>query len=313
MALAVFDMIFHGQMKVGAVSDNASVSAAIVGVDTILTHAAREIFGTIVDPEVDVRHTPDRFEVDYGFRLNLGMLRRAALSADSRLCDPQPMLVIDALGLRAHDLGDPQEDTQDEGTLAGLFQLLIALAGRAIDRIDLLGETVDVKCGRDIYHVSYLTYRLLRDRAVRRGVAALARALTEPSLRQIAFVSRETGETILALDSRHILALSLLPEKDVLLIDEVRTMAVSLVGPNFRNDKTWTFTNGAQTIVATMHDAKFLNLVDNGLFSIRSGDVLIVNMRIVTRQGTKGLSSTYDVLKVVDLRWPKRHIAMPGV
>ena len=315
MALAVFDVSFKGVLQSGTTVDDRYVSESVVGIDTILTASARELYGRIVDPEIDIRRDPgsDLFEVDYGFGINLGMARRATLSGDAFLMDPQPMVIVDALGLRPHDLGDPVESDRENGTIDGLLPLLLAVGGREIDRVDLLGQVVDVKCGNDVFHVSYYTYRLFRNRAVRRAVAAFADALKNPKLQRIVFSSRETGETILELDSRHILSLSMPAENDVLLFDEVRTMALSLRAPVYGRDTAWVFSTGSQVISVKMQDERFQALVDNGVFSLYPGDILIVNMRITTRQTSKGLFSDYAVLKVIDMRWPNRHIAMPGV
>lgn len=315
MALAVFDVSFKGLLRSGATSEDLSVSESVVGIDTILTASAMELYGRLVEAEIDVRRNPgsDLFEVDYGFGINLGMARRAALSGNALLMNPQPMIVLDALGLRKHDLADPQQSDEEDGTLPGLFQLLIALGGREIDRVDLLGDVVDINCGRDVFHMSYTTYRLLRNRGVRRAISAFGDALKNTKLQRIVFTSRTTGEVIVELDSRHILSLAMPEEKDVLLIDEVRTMALSLAGPVAGADDTWTFSTGSQMINIRMLDANFQALVDNGVFSLYPGDILIANVRIVARQTAEGLTSEYTILKGVDMRWPNRHIALPGV
>ena len=314
MALAVFDVSFKGLLKSGATADDHYVAEAVVGIDTVLTASAQELYGRIVDPEIDIRRAPgsDLFEVDFGFGINLGMARRAALAQDEHLMNPQPMLVVDALGLRPRDLADPLPGDDEDGDEAGLFQLLLALGGREINRVNLLGDVVDVSCGDDVYHVSYCTYRLLRNRAVRRSIAALADSLKNKDLQRIVFTSRATGEVILELDSRHIVALSMPAEHDALLVDEVRTMALSLLAPVYGREAAWTFSTGSQTLQIKMCDEHFSSLVDNGVFSLYPGDILIANVRITTTQTMKGLVSEYAVLKVVDMRWPNRHIALAG-
>lgn len=314
MALAVFDVSFKGLLKSGAAAEDHYVSEAVVGIDTVLTASASELYGRIVDPEIDIRRAPgsDLFEVDFGFGINLGMARRAALAQDEHLMNPQPLLVIDALGLRPRDLADPPPSEDEDGDVDGLFQLLLAMGGREVDCVDLLGDVVDIKCGMDVFHVSYCTYRLLRNRSVRRAIAALADSLKNKDLQCIVFTSRVTGEVILELDSRHIVALSMPAERDVLLINEVRTMALSLLAPVYGREAEWTFSTGSQTLQIKMCDEHFSSLVDNGVFSLYPGDILIANVRITTWQTAKGLVSEYAVLKVVDMRWPNRHIALAG-
>ena len=148
---------------------------------------------------------------------------------------------------------------------------------------------------------------------MRRAISAFGDALKNTKLQRIVFTSRTTGGVILELDSRHILSLAMPVEKDVQLLDEVHTMVLSLAGPIAGVDDTWTFSTGSQTIKVRMQDEHFQALVNNGVFSLYPGDILIANVRVVARQTSLGLSSEYNILKVVDMRWPNRHIALPGV
>lgn len=108
-------------------------------------------------------------------------------------------------------------------------------------------------------------------------------------------------------------ALAMPEPRDVLLVDETRTMALALAAPVFCNDRFWTFVDGAQTIRARMCDKAFLNIIDNGVFALKPGEILVVNMHVTTVQTPEGLKSTYDIVRVVDHRKPGRHLPMPGV
>lgn len=316
MALATFDITFEGTHALQTTSQNAALSGAIIALDRLLTSATRAIYGHLVDPEVDVRRTdvPGLYEVDLGFRLNFGMARRATLSGVARYSDPQPAVVMRALGWTLRDLATPREESREEGTVDGMVPLLLALAGRRIDRLFLVGSQVDIEAGDSLFHMENDAYRLLRHREVRESLAQFAEALRDPAITKIVLTDRKTGELLGKIEPAQVGDFALPGAEPVLLVDEVRTMALQLTAPTFRQEGFWTFTNGARTICAEMADADFLRVIDNGIFAAKPGEILIVNMHVETVQRVDGtLRTRYTVVRVVDHRKPAHHLPMPGI
>ena len=315
MALTSFDLTLEGTLHEGTTSEDSAVARAIIGVDELLTSAARALYGYLGDPEVDVRRkeAPGAYEIDLGFRSNFGMARRAALSGVAKFEEPEPAVVMRALGWFVQDLAEPAEADVEEGTMNGLVPFLIAVAGRRFDRIYLVGDTVDVEVGDDMYHITNDAYRLLRHIGVRQGLSDLASALKSAEVSRIVISDRETGDVMMTILPQHYEALRLPEIRDEVLYDETRTMALSLASPVFCNDRFWTFTDGCQTIRAEMKDADFLRIIDNGVFALKSGEILVVKMHVVTTETPTGLVSTYEIVHVLDHRKPNRHIPMPGV
>lgn len=316
MTLASFDVsLIETSQKSKFIAKDPAQAAAIIGLDRVLVAAARELYGSIADPFMDLRRGKENelFEVDYGFRLNLGVFRRAQLSADSFLTDPQPWIVLDALGLREQDLADPSEGEREEGTLNGLLPLLLTLGARPIDHVHIIGNVVDVCAGDRCYRISFPAYRLLRSRQVREGLNQIAEALGYAHLKKISFTSRTTGNLILELNPQDILALKNPLESSVELVNEVRTMALTIKQDDFRQQKGWTLFDGVQTLLVKMSDQAFMKLVDNGLVALHTGAILVVNARIKTTQTSQGLLTSYEIVKVVDYQLPELHYPMPGL
>ncbi|MDR3898562.1 MAG: hypothetical protein Q3X95_04805 [Duodenibacillus sp.] len=316
MTLAVFDIEYEGLRRRETTSGNPAVRESVIGLDAMLTNAGRALFGYLVEPEVDVRATDEVgcLEVDLGFNANYGMARRASLAGVPQYIDPQPAVVMEALGLRAPDLADASEAERPEGWVSGLIPLLIRLNGRHIDRVFLTGDLVDVEVGDEVFHIPVNTYRLLRHIGVRRGLQQLVSAIADPDISRIIFCERETRAPILELGAGDITSLALVEDAEVPLVDEVRTMALALAAPVFRNDDCWSFTDGLQTIHAHMCDEEFLHTIDSGVFGLRPGEILIVNMHVTTVQrADEGLVSIYDIVRVIDHRKPGKHILIPGI
>ncbi len=316
MTQAVFDLEFSGLKQRETTSGNPAVAHAVIGIDKMLTAASVELFGTLVEPEVDVRAAGaiGAYEVDLGFRIDAGKYACAKRDREARLTNPDPHWIPKALGFVPRDLADEPEADVPLGWCRGLVQLLLALNGRAIDRVFLTGKSVDIETGDDRYVVSLETYELLKNREVREGLEALAKSLTDPEICRVAVKARDTGEEILAFDAGAVVALSLNEQSEVLLVEEVRTMALRLAVPVYRTRDAWHFDDGLQKIEAQMNDSRVLAMIDSGIFMLDAGDVLVVNMRVRTMQSVgEGLVSTYEIIRVLDCRSAKRHLLMPGI
>lgn len=317
MTLAVFNFEFRGLPHREATSANPAVAHAVIGIDTVLTEASKVLFGCVVEPEIDVRAgqgTGD-FEVDLGFRIDAGKAQCAALAGKPFYAQPQPEVVLSALGFAKAHRTPEQAACLPEGWCDGLVELLLRLGGRQPEKIYLTGKHVDVDVGHEErYVVSKQTYELLKNRGVRRGLQAFAAALADSGIAEISVSERESGETVFTLQAAHIAAFSLVEPEEVFLVEKIRTMALTLQSPVFRNSQAWFFDNGLQHIQAVMCDRDFLSLIDSGVFELQAGDVIVANVRVRTRhRRDAGLSSTYEVIGVLDTRRVDTDILMPGI
>lgn len=317
MTLAVFNLEFRGLPHREATSVNPSVAHAVIGMDTLLTEASKVLFGCVVEPEIDVRAgegTGD-FEVDLGFRIDFGKARCAILAGESFYAEPQPDVVLTALGFEKIERTPEQAALLPDGWCDGLVDLLMRLGGRRPEKIYLTGKHVDIDVGHEErYVVSKQTYELFKSRRVRMGMQALADALTDSEIVEITISERNSGETVFTLQAAHINDFAVTEADEVLLAEKVRTMALTLQAPVFRNSQAWFFDNGLQHIQAAMCDKKFLSLIDSGIFELRPGDMLVANVRVRTRHRRgSGLFSTYEVIGVLDTRRFDDDILMPGI
>ena len=312
MTLAVFNLEFRGLPHREATSANPAVAHAVIGIDTLLTQASKVLFGRVVEPEIDVRAgdgTGD-FEVDLGFRVDAGKAHCAALAGESFYADPQPDVVLRALGFVAINRTPEELAALPEGWCDGLVALMLRLGGRQPEKIYLTGKNVDIDVGHEErYVVDKATYELFKNRKVRAGLKALVDALADNEIAE-----RDAQEPVFVLQPGHINAFSVGEPQEVLLLEKVRTMALTLQAPIFRNAQAWFFNNGLQHIQATMGDKDFLSLIDSGIFDLQSGDVLVANVRVRTlHRRDVGLVSTYEVVGVLDIRRANTDILMPGI
>ena len=312
MTLAVFNLEFRGLPHREATSANPAVAHAVIGIDTLLTQASKVLFGRVVEPEIDVRAGDGTGE---GFRVDAGKAHCAALAGESFYADPQPDVVLRALGFVAINRTPEELAALSEGWCDGLVALMLRLGGRQPEKIYLTGKNVDIDVGHEErYVVDKATYELFKNRKVRAGLKALVDALADNEIAEINVSERDAQEPVFVLQPGHINAFSVGEPQEVLLLEKVRTMALTLQAPIFRNAQAWFFNNGLQHIQATMGDKDFLSLIDSGIFDLQSGDVLVANVRVRTlHRRDVGLVSTYEVVGVLDIRRANTDILMPGI
>ena len=212
---------------------------------------------------------------------------------------------------------EPVSETEPDlapGSVEGVLPLILALAGRGVTQVFYMGDSVDVRAGtRGLFHVSRASYQLFSSIEVRRGFAALGKALADPAVTGIRIVDRASGAQVCSLSAAEIEHLRMPQARNVKLTDTVVTVALQLAGPVFRTDEGWIFTDGRQEVRAQMCDEEFLRVVDNGIFPIEPGMILIVNMRVQSSQVAGKLMSDCSIIKVLDLRDSRSHLPMPGI
>ena len=302
--LEVFDIAFDGVQNARPTTTNRAVSEAIIGTDSLLTSATSAIYGHLVEPEIDIRRNADgtTYSVDLGFRRNLGMARRAELSGVPSLINPSEQVIAAALGWRPCASGR-----------MGLFQLLAALKGRPLDDVRLRDECVAIVAGGETFEVDGYTYMLMRHTGTREAIAQMASAFEDPAVTKLEIRLRGEARPVIEIDRADAGCYAMPAVQEVVLVDEVHRQALQLPNSTFRDDQLWTFFDGEQTIRARMEDRDFLQVIDHGVFRLHAGDILIVNVHVCTRQTPSGLVSDYEVVRVLDVRKPGKHLLVPGV
>ncbi len=100
-------------------------------------------------------------------------------------------------------------------------------------------------------------------------------------------------------------------QPDDLLIDETRTMALSIVSLAFKEENKWRLSDGSSTIYAGISDKEFLKKVDENLVSFSKGDVLMCRVRVKQWQDVSGVKTDYVVEEVLEHRPGRRQMKLP--
>jgi len=103
------------------------------------------------------------------------------------------------------------------------------------------------------------------------------------------------------------------PEQmSVLLLDEHRKMAFSIVSLAFKND-TWRLSDGAGKVHVAIADTNFLKRVNSDQISLSKGDVLVCSVRTRQWQTIDSVKTEYAVTDVLEHRPAARQLPLPGL
>ena len=141
----------------------------------------------------------------------------------------------------------------------------------------------------------------------------ICRAFEDPAVSKIEIRARGADKPVIEIERKDAASFAMPAVQEVVLVDEIHRQALQLPNSTFRDDQIWTFFDGEQTIRARMEDADFLRVIDHGVFRLNAGDILVVNMHVCTKQTPSGLVSDYEVVRVLDVRKPGKHVLVPGV
>lgn len=182
----------------------------------------------------------------------------------------------------------------------GVLYLIKRFRGRNPDSVqELENNMVRLQFGDETYDISVDTLRVMQSLPVR---DALQKIIEEPLKQEgiDTFEVRDSGKTILSIDSTESVWFSKPSLPDDVLIDIRKKGAFSILSLAFKEDNKWRLHDGASTISATIADEDFIRRVDTSDVSFSKGDVLICEIHFVQRRTDTGLKNEYTVERVID-------------
>jgi hypothetical protein len=196
------------------------------------------------------------------------------------------------------------------GTGKGLVHVLKWLRGRTIKRIETKEKTATIiMVDEDRLEVEKAVIDLLRDRVVREEIARVLAPLEREGISSVGFGSdTEIAEVV---TENEVSWFSVPPQEDILILEDVRKMAFSIISLAFKEDNKWRLHDGNATIHAAIADTVFLNRVDQNIETFAKNDILICQVRVKQWQTGQGAKTDYVVEKMLEHRQAARQLALP--
>ncbi|MGY3231792.1 hypothetical protein ACVWWJ_003276 [Luteibacter sp. HA06] len=200
----------------------------------------------------------------------------------------------------------------------GMISLLKWLRNRTPDRTELIEPGPDGKprvrifVGDEYYDVEKGALDLLRDVGVRKALDKTLAPLDKPGIDTFA-LGQGTAINVTVHENERMYFVAPANAEERLLIDDLRTMAFSIVSLAFKEDNKWRLSDGSSTISATISDEQFLHGVNTNVESFAKGDSLVCTVRVRQWQTANGPRTEYEVVRVNDHLHAARQIELPWI
>jgi hypothetical protein len=98
------------------------------------------------------------------------------------------------------------------------------------------------------------------------------------------------------------------PVTDEEISREVRVMPLSIVAVVFKEDNKWRFYDGNSNLYAAIEDSEFMDRVNSNQVSFAKDDVLICKVEVVSTRSSNGLSTSYSIREVIEIKPAMRQL-----
>lgn len=187
----------------------------------------------------------------------------------------------------------------------GAIALIRRLRGRRpkVTRRD--DHRVDVEIDGTSIEVDEPVVRVALDLNVR---LSLERVVAEPLSKEgIDAVEIGEADRIETIEKADGFSFLMPPEIEAGVFESRYRTPFSIVSLSFKEGNKWRLHDGKATINAIVEDQDFLARVSHSDIAFAKGDILICDVRVITRQEPKGLRADYFIERVIEHRPTRPH------
>lgn len=299
--MSTFRITYDGPALDASEMDVRELAPALLAIGELLESATHVLYGDKIKPQVNVKGSfkTGSFEIDFNLATTMLVKVRDIFAGEGATAAANALAVLGFLGFAA------------KAGYTGLIGALKWLKGRPIQRVETTENTAVLYVEGDLLEIELDVLALLRDVAVREAAARMLQPLEKEGIDTFAVGTDST--VVQTVYESEVTWFHAPAPQDVLLLDDVRKMAFSIVSLAFKEDNKWRLYDGAATIHATIADMEFLSRVDRNLVSFAKGDVLVCDVRVKQWQTTSGARTEYEVTHVIEHRASAKQIPLPGL
>jgi len=274
------------------------LAPALLAMANLLESGVKALYGSQANARISVKGTFKKgsFSIDFGTTINVVNTIKDLFAGEGMTALANAKAVLELLGLAG-------------GGAFGLVQLLKWLKNRKITRIEPSSAgyiTLVVENDRRDIEAGLLV--LLNDREVRESLDQVLLPLDRDGIELFASGSDTEIFTTIDASERHFFSLP--AQEDILILEDIRRMAYSIVSLAFKEDNKWRLSDGNSTINAKISDLDFVSRVNASEIAFSKGDVLVCEVKITQWQTETGAKTDYEVIRVLE-HWPgMRQVAL---
>lgn len=292
-----FRLTYDGPALESSEMDVRELAPALLAAGDLLDAATRVLNGERSKPQINVRGSfkVGSFGIDFTLVADWAMAVKDIFASDTATALANASAILGLLGF--------------VGQKMGLLGALKWIRGRKITKVEVSQETAKIYVDEESIEVDSRVVALLRDLDVRESFDKLLAPLDRDGIDKFASGTDDTIDQVVTKEQRswfHSPA-----AEDVLILEDTRKMAFSIVSLAFKEDNKWRLYDGSATIHATISDHEFIRRVDQNLERFAKGDSLICMVDVRQWQTTNGVRTDYDVTEVLEHRQASRQIHLP--
>jgi hypothetical protein len=292
MSTAHFSVTYIGQALDNHEMDARDLAGALLAVGDLAGDAASVLYGEGVKTSVKVRATrPGSFGIDLA--LHQSILHSIVALLDGHAAEA----MANASGIIAQ--------------IVGVITFTKWIRNRRIRSIEKRSDNLLVVFIEDGDNQEFdeRVIKLYQDLKTRNSLSKVLSPVSKSGIDGVTFgddSSRGVG-----INKQELGYFDVPIQPDDLLLDETRTMALSIVSLAFKEENKWRLSDGSSTIYAIIADSGFLKKVDENLISFSKGDVLMCRVRVTQWQDVSGVKTEYIVEEILEHRPGRRQLKIP--
>ena len=291
---ATFKVFYSGSALDSGQMDVRELAPALLAMGSLLEECNRVLNKDKTDISVRVKKFEDgsfgiSFEVVQGFISALTEI----FSCDTTTA---ALNIIELLGLSA-------------GGGVGLFKLIKRARGRKPQKAKVLEDgNIEIDFSDNVEIVSKPVFDLYLDIKVRQQIEQVLKPLTVQGIDN--FYAKD-GDQIQESVNESEYPYFRTPEIEEELVGEEEITALySIHSLSFKEDNKWRLSDGANTFYVTIKDEDFLRKVNENLIAFSKGDILKMQVHIVTWETRDGIKTEYVASKVLDHKSAARQLKL---
>lgn len=298
-AMTQFRVTYDGRALDTHEMDVRDLSPALWAMADLLDASVRALHGDNAKAQINVRGSfkTGSFNIDFTTQVAFLKAVRDIFSGDNATAIANAIGILGAIGFVGK---------------AGLAQALKWIRGRKITNVQTLPDgKARIHVDDEALDVEEAVIALLRDLPVRQSFSRVLAPLDNDGIDTFAVGDEGGFALVITREERQYFIAP--AGEDVLLIEETRKMAFSIVSLAFKEDNKWRLSDGNATINAIITDEAFLQRVNSNEESFSKGDVLLCEVMVRQWQVESGAKTDYEVTKVLEHRRASRQISLPGL
>jgi len=199
-------------------------------------------------------------------------------------------------------------------SIVSLFELLKFLKGRKPDSVKEENDNVIITTAEgDKISVNKPVSNLYRSISVRKNIYKMTKTLDGENINSMQVVG-ESQETVFEF-SHNDVEYYKAPDPDEYEIKELSPVeyrqVLHITSIAFKEENKWRLSDGQNTYVVDITDEDFINKVQNNEQEFYKDSMLDCKIRMIQTETPEGIKTRHEVIKVYDVRSPKRQILLP--